>query len=126
MESQRSNPERRNGQEEYGVDQEFIVTGIRVGKLEYREGAIWGNPYLRVLRSQLEQYISDSDMDVLVVLDGPVSKQSRRIVSDNAWEVGFEAGIVVVPIVVSRERWENGPERASLLAMAVREEGVSI
>jgi predicted nucleotidyltransferase len=69
---------------------------------------------------------SDSDMDVLVVLDGPVSKQSRRIVSDNAWEVGFEAGIVVVPIMVSRESWENGPEQVSLLAMAVREEGVSI
>ena len=31
---------------EYGVDQEFIVKGIRAGKLEYREGAIWGNPYL--------------------------------------------------------------------------------
>ena len=44
---------------EYGVDQEFIVKGIRAGKLEYREGAIWGNPYLRVLRSQLEQYISE-------------------------------------------------------------------
>ena len=68
----------------------------------------------------------DSDMDVLVILDGPVSKQSRRIVSDNAWEVGFEADIVVVPIVVSRERWENGPEQVSLLARAVREEGVSI
>jgi uncharacterized protein len=68
----------------------------------------------------------DSDMDVLVVLDGPVSKQSRRIVSDKAWEVGFDAGIVVVPIVVSRDSWEKGPERVSLLAMAVREEGVSI
>lgn len=44
---------------EYGVNQEFIVKGIRAGKLEYREGSIWGNPYLRVLRSQLEQYIVD-------------------------------------------------------------------
>ena len=44
---------------EYGVSQEFIVNGIRAGKLEYREGAIWGNPYLRVLRRQLEQYIAD-------------------------------------------------------------------
>jgi hypothetical protein len=44
---------------EYGVGQEFIVKGIRAGKLEYREGAIWGNPYLRVLRSQLEQYITE-------------------------------------------------------------------
>jgi len=43
---------------EYGVDQEFIVKGIRAGKLEYREGTIWGNPYLRVLRSQLEEFIT--------------------------------------------------------------------
>lgn len=42
---------------EYGVDRDFIVRGIRAGKLEYREGAIWGNPYLRLLRSQLEKYI---------------------------------------------------------------------
>ena len=43
---------------EYGVSRDFIVRGIRAGKLEYREGAIWGNPYLRVLRRQLEQYIA--------------------------------------------------------------------
>lgn len=43
---------------EYGVSRDFIVNGIREGKLEYREGAIWGNPYLRILRSQLEAYIS--------------------------------------------------------------------
>ena len=42
---------------EYGVDSDFIVKGINAGKLEYREGAIHGNPYLRVLRSQLEAYI---------------------------------------------------------------------
>ena len=44
---------------EYGVDREFIVKGIRAGKLEYREGVIWGNPYLRLLRSQLEKYIAE-------------------------------------------------------------------
>jgi hypothetical protein len=44
---------------EYGVSREFIVKGIRAGKLEYREGSIWGNPYLRVLRGQLEQYIAE-------------------------------------------------------------------
>ena len=43
---------------EYGVTREFIVKGIQAGKLEYREGAVWGNPYLRVLRSQLEPYIA--------------------------------------------------------------------
>ena len=43
-------------QKEYGVARDFIMKGIQVGKLEYREGAVWGNPYIRVLRSQLELY----------------------------------------------------------------------
>ena len=46
-------------QKEYGVSRDFIVKGIRAGKLEYRDGAIWGNPYLRILRSQLERYIAE-------------------------------------------------------------------
>jgi len=46
-------------EKEYGVDRDFIVKGIRAGKLEYREGVVWGNPYIKVLRSQLEQYIAD-------------------------------------------------------------------
>ena len=44
-------------EKEYGVTRDFIVKGIQAGKLEYRDGAVWGNPYLRVLRSQLERYI---------------------------------------------------------------------
>jgi|SRR3972149_1911541 len=44
---------------EYGVNREFIIKGIQTGKLEYRDGAIWGNPYLRILKSQLEEYIAD-------------------------------------------------------------------
>jgi hypothetical protein len=44
-------------QREYGVTRDFVVKGIQAGKLEYREGAVWGNPYLRVLRNQLELLI---------------------------------------------------------------------
>lgn len=44
---------------EYGVDRDFITKGIHAGKLEYREGAVWGNPYLRILRRQLEEYIAE-------------------------------------------------------------------
>ncbi len=46
-------------QKEFGVGRDFIVKGIRAGKLEYREGSIWGTPYIRVLRSQLEFYIAE-------------------------------------------------------------------
>lgn len=56
---------------EYGVTQEFIVKGIRAGKLEYRDGAIWGNPYLRLLRNQLETYIrQELGKDYLLELKG--------------------------------------------------------
>jgi hypothetical protein len=44
---------------EYSVSQDFIVKGIQMAKLEYRDGAIWGNPYLRILRTQLEKYIAE-------------------------------------------------------------------
>lgn len=44
---------------EYGVSEEFIVQGIRAGKLEYRYAAMHGNPYLRLLRSQLEKYVAE-------------------------------------------------------------------
>jgi hypothetical protein len=41
-------------QMEFGVSRDFIVKGIRAGKLEYREGVVWGSPYIKVLRRQLE------------------------------------------------------------------------
>ena len=66
-----------------------------------------------------------SDMDVVVVLDSS-SEEERDYVSNCAWEAGFEHGIVVVPVVFSKNEWENGPERHSLLVQAVSEEGVSL
>ncbi|MBI5590772.1 MAG: hypothetical protein HY881_09845 [Deltaproteobacteria bacterium] len=48
-----------SAQKEYGVDRSFIVKGIKAEKLEYREGSLYGNPWLRILRSQLEQYIAE-------------------------------------------------------------------
>ncbi len=44
---------------EYGVEWDFIVKGIQEGKLECRKGSMCGNPYLKVLRSQLEKYITE-------------------------------------------------------------------
>ena len=43
-------------EKEYGVTRNFIVKGIQAGKLEYRDGAVWGNPYLRVLSWTLANF----------------------------------------------------------------------
>jgi predicted nucleotidyltransferase len=67
-----------------------------------------------------------SDVDVLVILDNTANEQDREIVSECAWEAGFDAGIIVAPVVFTRDEWEKGPERASLLAQAVKAEGVRL
>jgi len=69
---------------------------------------------------------SYSDLDVLVILEGPAEHEIREYVSDSAWEAGFEHGIVVVSVVYSRDEWENGPEGHSLLAQAVEGDGVPL
>ena len=65
----------------------------------------------------------DSDLDVLVIVDD-LSPELEEYISDCAWEAGFPSGIVIVPVVYSRNEWENGPERYSLLAQAIKSEGV--
>lgn len=67
-----------------------------------------------------------SDMDVLVVLDDSANEEDFDYVSDSAWEAGFEQGIVIVPVVFTRNEWEESPERYSLLAQAVAAEGVPL
>ncbi|MBN2464976.1 nucleotidyltransferase domain-containing protein [candidate division WOR-3 bacterium] len=68
----------------------------------------------------------DSDVDVLVVLEGPVSRESEEYVRFCAWELGYENGLVVFPLVVARTEWEEGPSSASTLAMAVEAEGIEV
>lgn len=74
-------------------------------------------------RGDASQY---SDMDVVVIVEKPLDEQDLDYISDCAWEAGFEYGIVVVPIVFSKDEWENSPERYSLLAQAVEKEGIPI
>lgn len=74
-------------------------------------------------RGDADEY---SDLDVIVVLDQEPTDSVRDYVSDCAWEAGFEEGIVLVPIVFSRQEWQTGPVRNSLLARAVEMEGQPI
>lgn len=67
----------------------------------------------------------DSDMDVLVVVE-KVDRTVEDYISDCAWEASFAQGIVVVPVVFSQDEWENGLERHSLLAKAIRTEGITL
>ena len=40
---------------EYGFTQDEIYAAIRAGKLQYREASMHGNPWLRLLRREVEE-----------------------------------------------------------------------
>ena len=48
----------KTARKEYKVDQEFIIKGVEAGKLEFRYSSVWGSPFIRILRRQLEEYIT--------------------------------------------------------------------
>jgi len=47
----------KTAQEEFGLTWEQIVRAIRAGKLQYREHSMYGNPWLRLLRREVEALV---------------------------------------------------------------------
>ena len=48
----------KSARAEFGLTQDEIVTAIRAGKLQYRRAAMHGNPWLRLLRREVEALVS--------------------------------------------------------------------
>ena len=67
----------------------------------------------------------ESDLDILVLVES-LDFAIRSTISRCAWEVGFEAGVIIQTVVMTRDQAEKGPEQSSLLMLAVREEGVPV
>ena len=49
----------KTARKELGLTQQEIVEAIREGKLQFRENHIHGNPYLRLLRHEVEALVGD-------------------------------------------------------------------
>lgn len=49
----------KSARQEFGLTQQEIIAAIRAGKLQYRENHIHGNPYLRLLRHEVEALVRD-------------------------------------------------------------------
>lgn len=49
----------KSAREEYNLTQEEILAAIGEGKLQYRENHIHGNPYLRLLRAEVEALVKE-------------------------------------------------------------------
>ena len=49
----------KSAQKEFGLTRQEIIEAIQRGKLQYRENNIYGNPFLRLLRSEVEALVSE-------------------------------------------------------------------
>jgi predicted nucleotidyltransferase len=65
----------------------------------------------------------ESDLDIFIELEA-ASPTTRRRIEDLAWEVGFAAGVVISPFVVTREQLEAGPVGANPLIREIMSDGV--
>jgi predicted nucleotidyltransferase len=68
----------------------------------------------------------ESDLDILVITEEPEDYELLTFIYDCAFEAGIEEGLLLNAVAISRDRWENSPQRSSLLAEAIRREGIPI
>jgi len=47
----------KSARKEFGLTQDEIIQAIRMGKLQYRENWIYGSPWLRLLRREVEALV---------------------------------------------------------------------
>lgn len=49
----------KSARKEYGLTQEEIIEAIKAGKLQYRYNNVFGNPYLKLVRSEVEALVAE-------------------------------------------------------------------
>jgi predicted nucleotidyltransferase len=65
----------------------------------------------------------DSDLDLCVVVP-QVTREIREAIQGLAWELGFEHGRLLAPVILSWDDFERGPMSASTLVAHIRRDGV--
>lgn len=71
-----------------------------------------------------EEARDDSDLDVCVVLPG-LDRNAWEEISDMAWEVGFEHGLLISTVKFDQEAFERGVPSESPLVRTILREGVA-
>ena len=66
----------------------------------------------------------DSDLDLCVVVP-EAAREVREGVYRAAWEVGFEHGRLLAPVILTVENFERGPMSGSTLVANIRRDGVA-
>ena len=67
----------------------------------------------------------ESDMDIYVEVD-TITPETRTKISEIAWKLSLEMGLVISTLVVTRDQLEWGPIGANPIMRCIMQEGVSV
>jgi predicted nucleotidyltransferase len=67
--------------------------------------------------------VSDSDWDLLILVDGPVSNERTDRVRDRLYDIELESGAILSSIVRSRDEWNSPRYRSLPFRQRVEQEG---
>jgi uncharacterized protein len=68
----------------------------------------------------------DSDWDLLILVDGPVSRERAQTLTDRLFELGLETDVVFCSVVHSKEEWTSPIYRAMPFHENVTREGIPL
>lgn len=68
----------KTARKEYGLTQDELVEAIQAGRLQYRRGAIHGNPFLRLFRREVEALVK-KERGETVLKDRQAGSELSRI-----------------------------------------------
>lgn len=63
---------------EFGLTEDDIIDAINAGKSQFREGSIYGSPYLRLLRSEVEK-LGEEKLGRDILLKKKAKTELKRI-----------------------------------------------
>lgn len=66
-----------------------------------------------------------SDMDIFLEVES-INISSKEAILDVTWETGLEFGLVISPLVFTRNEVENSALRSSPVLMNILREGISV
>ena len=119
----------KTARSEFGLTQDEIIAAIRAGKLQYRPSSMHGNPWLRLLRREVEDLVTTRHGE-RYLRDRQARTELARVNRElNSSEVrsprSRRGGPSSLPISASNARTPDGPPtRAEAIARSRATRGV--
>lgn len=66
-----------------------------------------------------------SDMDVFIEVES-IDRKIRDLILDVVWDVSFENGLVIAPLIFTRDEIEKTAMRSSSIVTNIEEEGIRV